>query len=84
MYQLSVKQYLKENVTCAHFIKLFGPKARTLTQQNSRLFVSVLLQLTDLITENMKISKIVGKGGCVQHHFSKKNQHSDLLFLLAC
>jgi len=36
---------------------------------------SVLLQLKDLISENMKISnkvKIVGKGGCVQHHILKK------------
>ena len=35
----------------------------------------VLLQLRDLISENMKISKvkIVGKGGLVQNYFSKKN-----------
>jgi len=44
----------------------------------------VLLQLRDLISENMKISKvkIVGKGGFVQNYFSKKkHQHADLLFL---
>jgi len=37
----------------------------------------------DLISENMKYPnkvKIVVKGGCVQHHFSKKTtEHDDLL-----
>ena len=68
-------------VRCTVLINIFGSKSRTLTQQNSRLFVStlyvnclcndmllmhktyrpnmfsVLLQLKDLISENMKISK---------------------------
>jgi len=45
---------------------------------------SVLLQLKDLISENMKYTnkvKNVGKGGCVQHHFSKKKLAR---FVLAC
>ena len=36
---------------------------------------NVLLQLKDLISENMKYPnkvKIVGKGGCIQHDYSKK------------
>ena len=36
---------------------------------------SVLTQLKDLISENIKYPnkvKIVGKGGCFQHHFSEK------------
>ena len=48
------------------------------------LMNKTLLQLKDLKSENMKTSKsIVVKGGCVQHHFSKKQAQWPTV-LLAC